>query len=119
MQMYVLTQLRYNLKENRLDPLLFRPVVQNKLKYNRLHDAGYPVEIDSDEVLIYKPHEVVQAEPGTDLWDETSAICMMMPCDCRIDIETFYLFKITEGEPGYAREMLQDFTLFEPYLPLF
>ena len=119
MQMYVLEQVRHNLKEKKLDPLLFRPVVQNKLKYLRLRDAGYPVEIDSDEVLIYMPHEVSEAEPGTDLWVETSAICMMVPCDCRVDVETFYLFKIAEGESGYAREMLQDFTLFEPYLPLF
>ena len=104
--MYILEQLRSNLKENKLDPLLFRPVVQNKLKYQRLHEAGHAVEIDSDEVLIYKPHEVVHAEAGTDLWEETSAICMMMPCDCRIDIETFYLFKISEGENGFAREML-------------
>ena len=119
MQMYILEHIRLNRKQGRLESMHLRPVVQNKEKYEHLLAAGLNFDMSADEVLIYTADEVIFAEPGTDLWRETSEICMIVPGDCRIEIETFFLFKLMEGENEFAREHLQDFTLFEPYLPLF
>jgi len=63
--------------------------------------------------------DIIYAEEGTDLWKETSEICMIRPLCCRIDIETFYIFKLMDGENGFGRERIEDPESFEPFLPMF
>ena len=77
-----------------------------------------PSSGNSAEVVFTK-EDILSSERDSDAWRVTTDLCMALSEECYIEFYSFYIFKLMErGDNAFATEMLQDYTAFEPYLPL-
>lgn len=105
MQTYFLQSMKEGIENRGLDEDIFRP---------RLEVVG-----SDGTATWYRRAEVLNLHNGP-LQQDMIDLCMARWEDCEVKIKAFYLFKqLYEHDNRYTQEMLQDHSLFEPYLPLF
>ena len=106
MQTYVLEAMKQGIETGILDPTIYKPSLA-------------VTDSDGETQVVYSRAEILNLDNGP-LKQDLVDLCMVRFGDCQIEIKAFYLFKqLYENDNSYSREMLQDHTLFEPYLPLF